>query len=215
MLQDCLNNGEFAYVSRTQLKPIVRQNGQEVSLEQLSSGNLFLMQRLIGLLGKMYAVATLNSIPLENMLEISGILMIDEAETHLHPHWQKTFIEIIQKFFPKLQIILTTHSPFIVASVDNPKVLVCESRVGYSELVDRSEDYANKPIDEILVSPVFGTQPYSQEITFLLEKRKQALREGKQEEVDAIEAKLVELNPQHFSYFNLERELRNMNIKTR
>ena len=46
-----LDKGEFSYVKRTNLQPVILQNNKEISLDKLSSGNLYLIQRMISLLG--------------------------------------------------------------------------------------------------------------------------------------------------------------------
>lgn len=207
IISEGLLNGKLKHVSRTTLTPILEQNGTEVRLDQLSSGNLYLIQRFVSMLGKMYAVAQLNDIPTQDMLKTKGLLLIDEAENHLHPKWQKTFLASIRRFFPNLQIILTTHSPFIVASVPNAKIYVCEPREGYVEICDRSESYTNKPVDEILLTPVFGTQPFRKEIEDLIRERKAAIDNGDKTKRKEVEAELLRLNPEHFSYFNLEEQL--------
>jgi predicted ATP-binding protein involved in virulence len=43
--------------------------------------------------------------------ELSGIILLDEIEHHLHPSWQKQMIKLLSDQFPKLQFITTTHSP--------------------------------------------------------------------------------------------------------
>jgi len=46
-------------------------------------------------------------------------LFLDEIEVHLHPKWQRNILPIVQKLFKNAQIFVTTHSPFVVNSVDN------------------------------------------------------------------------------------------------
>lgn len=46
-------------------------------------------------------------------------LFLDEIDIHLHPSAQRRILPVIQKLFPKAQIFLTTHSPFVVGSIDN------------------------------------------------------------------------------------------------
>lgn len=48
--------------------------------------------------------------------EISGIVFVDEIEKHLHPLWQVQVLDRITKAFPKVQFILTTHSPLVLSS---------------------------------------------------------------------------------------------------
>jgi hypothetical protein len=52
------------------------------------------------------------------------VLLIDEVESHLHPQWQRsllpTILELGKIMQPKLktQIIATTHSPLVLASIE-------------------------------------------------------------------------------------------------
>ena len=47
----------------------------------------------------------------------SGIVMIDEVDLHLHPSWQQRILDALQLAFPRIQFIVTTHSPQVIASV--------------------------------------------------------------------------------------------------
>lgn len=52
------------------------------------------------------------------IFERNFVLFLDEIEVHLHPKWQRKILPAIQKLFKNAQIFLSTHSPFIVNSVD-------------------------------------------------------------------------------------------------
>lgn len=45
-----------------------------------------------------------------------GIVFIDEIETHLHPSLAQEIMERLQRIFPKLQFIVSTHSPLILSN---------------------------------------------------------------------------------------------------
>jgi len=47
----------------------------------------------------------------------TGIVIVDEIEQHLHPRWQRTIIQKLHQHFPKIQWILTTHSPLCAAGL--------------------------------------------------------------------------------------------------
>ena len=49
-----------------------------------------------------------------NISEISGIVMIDEIDIHLHSDLLKDVLPEIIKMFPKIQFIITSHSPFFL-----------------------------------------------------------------------------------------------------
>jgi predicted ATP-binding protein involved in virulence len=209
-----LYNGEFVHVERTNLLPLIRQNGFDVTLEKLSSGNLYLVQRLISILGQMYSVYKLNNLPIEDLCNTPGLVFIDEAENHLHPKWQKTFLNSILGMFPNLQIVVATHSPFIVGSVEGAKVYVCKPQADHSIISDETNLYSNKPIDEILSTEVFGeTSPFASiAIDELLEERKKAIGNGDKVEENKIEARLLKINPQYFSYLNIEKIVPNLKV---
>ncbi|WP_121965524.1 AAA family ATPase [Myroides sp. N17-2] len=207
-----LLDGELLHVERSTFLPVIRQNGVDITIEKLSSGNLYLVQRLISLLSQMYSVYKLNDLLLEELCLTPGVLLIDEAENHLHPKWQKTFLNSILKLFPNIQIIVTTHSPFIVGSVEGAKVYVCKPEVGYSRIIDETSRYSNKPIEEILSSDVFGeTSSFANaEIDKLLQERIKAIEAGDKIKEKEIEEKLVAINPQYFGYLNLDDTLKQL-----
>lgn len=49
--------------------------------------------------------------------ETNGIILIDEIDLHLHPKWQQTVLVDLCKAFPKIQFIVTTHSPQVLTTV--------------------------------------------------------------------------------------------------
>jgi len=51
--------------------------------------------------------------------EISGIVVIDEVELHLHSNLQRDILPRLIKRFPKVQFIITSHSPLFVLGMDN------------------------------------------------------------------------------------------------
>lgn len=64
---------------------------------------------------------------LENVLkEARGTILIDEFNRHLHPQWQRRFIDDLQKILPNVQFVLTTHSPIAVLGREEDEVQVLE-----------------------------------------------------------------------------------------
>lgn len=47
----------------------------------------------------------------------TGVVLIDEVDMHLHPAWQQTVIPDLLKAFPRIQFIVTTHSPQVITSM--------------------------------------------------------------------------------------------------
>lgn len=58
-----------------------------------------------------------------------GIVLIDEIETHLHLTLQKKVLELLTTFFPNIQFIVSTHSPFILNSLENSTIYDLEKHL--------------------------------------------------------------------------------------
>jgi len=203
-----LDGGRLSHVARATYDPIIVQNNQSVPLANLSGGNVYLIQNMVSLLGKMYSVHFLNKTPLSELCQTPGLLLIDEAENQLHPKWQKRLIHNILKVFPNLQIVATTHSPFIVASAAGAQIFVCKARLDHCVVEDETAEYSNKPIDEILMSPLFeATRPFNAKITALLEEREAAIHAGDAQKRADLERRLQEINPTYFAFFDIEKML--------
>ncbi|EYF05297.1 AAA family ATPase [Chondromyces apiculatus] len=85
-----------------------------VPLDDLSQGfaSVFLIVAELLLRGSLAA-----SKPTD-IFQQEAVCLVDEIEAHLHPRWQETVISGLRALFPRLQLIATTHSPFVVASVE-------------------------------------------------------------------------------------------------
>jgi len=52
----------------------------------------------------------------------NGTVVIDEPENHLHPSMQRSLLPSLEKAFPAVRFVVSTHSPFIVTSNENASV---------------------------------------------------------------------------------------------
>jgi predicted ATP-dependent endonuclease of OLD family len=88
--------------------------------------------------------------------DLEGIVIIDEIETHLHVDLQKKILPFLTDFFPKIQFIVTTHSPFVLSSISNATVCDLETKIVTTDLSNYSYD--------ALIESYFKTDKYSDEI---------------------------------------------------
>jgi predicted ATP-binding protein involved in virulence len=87
----------------------------ELSLNQLSDGYRSMLAMVMD-----FSRRLVQANPdLENPLEAEAILLIDEVELHLHPKWQQEVIPALRRAFPNTQLILTTHSPQVLTTIDS------------------------------------------------------------------------------------------------
>lgn len=59
-----------------------------------------------------------------------GIVLIDEVDMHLHPAWQQTVIGSLQAAFPRVQFIVTTHSPQVLSTVPSECIRILDVHDG-------------------------------------------------------------------------------------
>jgi energy-coupling factor transporter ATP-binding protein EcfA2 len=92
---------------------------------------------------------------------IGGILLIDEIEQHLHPLWQRYFVQRLHEMFPNTQIIASTHTPLAASGVADIEsgLLVKLDRSPengvQAKLINKEELYG-KRADQVLTSEAFG-----------------------------------------------------------
>ena len=53
---------------------------------------------------------------------VEGVVLIDELDLHLHPRWQRVALPCLRSAFPRLQLVVTTHSPQVLSSAENRHV---------------------------------------------------------------------------------------------
>lgn len=71
-----------------------------------------------------YRCIVLNGYLKENaILQSRGVVLIDEIDLHLHPKWQEHVVNDLKAAFPKIQFIVTTHSPVIVQSLETEELI--------------------------------------------------------------------------------------------
>ncbi len=61
--------------------------------------------------------------------DTAGVVLIDEIDLHLHPKWQRRVVLDLKKAFPRLQFIASTHSPFILQSLQAGEVIDLDQAV--------------------------------------------------------------------------------------
>lgn len=91
-------------------KTSIGEISHELRIEQLSEGYKIIIAMVADLAARM---AEANP-DMENPLNTSGIVLIDEVDLHLHPKWQRKILVQLTEVFPNLQFIVSTHSPIIV-----------------------------------------------------------------------------------------------------
>lgn len=97
------------------LRFMITQQGEKLNIAQLSDGYKTMLGLVIDLSSRM-AMANPH---LDDPLCAEAVVIIDEIDLHLHPAWQKRIVGDLLATFSNTQFIITTHSPYIVESINN------------------------------------------------------------------------------------------------
>jgi predicted ATP-binding protein involved in virulence len=72
-----------------------------------------------------FRIAKLNPhLGAEAALETPGVALIDEVDMFLHPSWQQTILKSLRTAFPKVQFIVSTHSPQVLTTVASESIRI-------------------------------------------------------------------------------------------
>ena len=82
-----------------------------------------------------YRTALLNP-SLDSLENLEGVVLIDEIDMHLHPRWQWKILGALRATFPNVQFIIATHSPIVISSAEDSKLILMESPNKIRELPD-------------------------------------------------------------------------------
>ena len=144
----------------------IQQDGREqVNFNELSDGYASVFRIFADLIMRMDQ----NWLSGNQLSEYNkeGVVLIDEIETHLHLELQKTILPSLIKLFPRVQFIISTHSPYVVTSVPNALVYDLERQVALTDL----SDYSTEDVAE----GFFGAESYSDEMKGKLNRYRELL----------------------------------------
>jgi hypothetical protein len=155
-------------------QPLFAHQGVVLPFPALSDG----YRAYIGLLGDILSHLSDCCPKGRPLTDLTGVVMVDDVDLHLHPQWQRVVVPRLARAFPNLQFILTTHSPLVVGTVHAENVRV----IGNHQIHQFSERLHGLSVDQILSGPYFNyTKPRTDES----EKELQALLEGPIDKGDA------------------------------
>jgi len=89
------------------------------SIYNLSTGYRAILSMIMELA---YRASVLNP-TMQDFSELEGVVLIDEIDAHLHPKWQWKILDAIRQVFPRVQFIIATHSPIVISSVKDARII--------------------------------------------------------------------------------------------
>ncbi len=172
---------------------VISKDSEDLKIEQLSDGEKNLLL-LVSDIARRLAIANPKS---ENPLNGKGIVLIDELELHLHPTWQKEVLKGLYTTFPNLQFIVTTHSPLVLANLDNNVQIFGIQRLKSNEIfVTPHNNQQFNPYGSLtsrILRLLMKTNDRPKDVEELFNKYEQAIDENNLDEAEFIETQLKTL----------------------
>lgn len=180
------NDLELKFNDETFQFTICESGKEPFDFNTMSSGYAAIFDIINDLIIRMEARSGLRT-----EFDMEGIVLVDEIETHLHIELQKVILPILTGLFPNIQFVITTHSPFILSSLDNAVIYDLENET----LVKNG--LKNLPYEGI-VEGYFKADTLSEELREKFERYKALVSKGELTdeeygEIDQLEYYLDEI----------------------
>ena len=129
-----------------------------------------------------YRAAMLNpQLQGDVLTETEGIVLIDEIDLHLHPKWQQLVLVDLNRIFPKVQFVVTTHAPSVITSVRNGRLIAIDG-----ENVRQSDSgFYGKDVNSIL-REVMRAPERPERVEWLFQKFYTFLDQGDYDEAQKV-----------------------------
>ena len=148
-------NSDFSYIrTGKEMEPIFSIYGEECYMEELSAG----FQAVLSIVANIFEwIEGIKNEGGRIAANATGSVLIDELDLHLHPEWQFTLRDGLERLFPNIQFIVTTHSPHLLSSAKENEVIIMRRGSDQSEyfLKPTSKRFSGWSTDQIL-SEVMG-----------------------------------------------------------
>ena len=151
--------------------------------------------------------------------ETQGVVMIDEIDMHLHPAWQQLVLSQLREAFPKVQFIVTTHSPQVLTTVKRENIRIIAQDADGTGSADMPDEETKGVESSTAMNDVMGVNQvppvpearWRNDYTALIENGDQDTNEGKE-----LRAKLSTLyGEQHSIILDFDRLIRFQAFKRR
>lgn len=155
-------------------------DGMEIPFRKLPAGYMRLFNIVLDLAYRSYILSKGVT------TDISGIVIIDEIDLHLHPALEKVALSRLRVTFPSLQFIVSTHSPLVLVGVDtNDKT---NSILRMTNVNSNPED-----VDDIYgldynssLQDIMGVESSDAELNSLISSALYIQENGTQEQYDSL-----------------------------
>lgn len=168
-------------------------NGTIISVNQMSDGYRSILSMTFELIRQLVRVYGSEQIfknieKGEMFIDLPGVVLVDEIDAHLHPTWQTRIGQWFLKYFPRLQFIVTTHSPLVCRAAANGSIW----RLAAPGSDEQSGEVTGLDRDRLIYGNIldaYGTEVFGEDVSISqdsVEKQEELVKLSKKKMLDAI-----------------------------
>lgn len=168
-------------------------NDTTISVNQMSDGYRSILSMTFELIRQLVRVydsklVFKNIEKGEMFIDLPGVVLVDEIDAHLHPTWQTRIGNWFLKYFPKLQFIVTTHSPLVCRAAENGSIW----RLAAPGTNEKSGEVTGVDRERLIYGNVldaYGTEVFGEDVSISqdsIEKQEELVKLNKKKMLDAI-----------------------------
>ena len=169
-----------AWYDAVEKDPVMRfEDGHEAPWSELSDGYHVFIALVADIARRAVMLNELDGA--DAPARVEGVVLIDELDLHLHPRWQRVALPRLREAFPRLQFIISTHSPQVLSSAENRQV----RRLDDGQIQDRNVFVSGRDTNAIL-RDLMRTDDRDDEGVEALRRLHDAIDRGDAEQADRI-----------------------------
>ena len=155
LLNRLLGPGNYTFTEKLERgEYLFERGGTTAPFRALSDG----YRAFIGWVGDLLYHVCYGAPSGKKLVESSGIVLVDEIDLHLHPRWQMKVIPTLAKALPRMQFVLTSHSPLVAGSLEWMNILTLKTadKTNATRVRRLAQSIHGLDSDQILLSDFFG-----------------------------------------------------------
>ena len=110
--------------------------------------------------------------------QMTGLVLIDEIDLHLHPRWQMRVIDDVRRIFPRLSFVVTTHNPLTLQGARPGEVFVMSWGDGARIGLQQRNIQPGHDIDRVLLEQFGIEHTFDRETREWLSEHRQLMVAG-------------------------------------
>jgi energy-coupling factor transporter ATP-binding protein EcfA2 len=110
--------------------------------------------------------------------QMTGVVLIDEIDLHLHPTWQMRIIDDVRRLFPRLSFVVTTHNPLTLHGARPGEIFVMRRSEGGRIELSQRDIQPGHDVDRVLFEQFGIRYTFDHETRVMLERHRALMEHG-------------------------------------